>query len=447
MSSKKDKILQFVKKHKDELKANIDIGDFSGIIEELFNEFTPNMDQQEKINLIVESISGDDEQGELIEGGDYQSYFERLVKFVEDDPLEKNNLKSGSSGSSDEDDVKPNKKRQRSRDKEKKNDKKSKKSSSQKPITIANFLQMNVQELSKVGKNQRFGEILQQLLNRPQQQQPRKDMVFIHNLPKDSRSYSEIEAIFANKGPIAKIQLGGRVPCVHFKRPQDAQNVLENIKFIVHKGIKIEFKQLLVQHNREDEEIPLKKQSKDLKKEEPKQEQQMIVEEPKKFPREEQDLATQLDTLKSQVNGQIADRIRLILLLSKRSANYAPELNQEIDELKQKLKQKKDEVSKATTLDQLKQEITWLNTIYDHTVAVQLPESLFQRKAGQPSINQVLNDQFSTFGKIDNLILKIKERKALIKFMNFESAEKAFQTQGQYTVDFVNQDIKKLIIT
>ena len=42
---------------------------------------------------------------------DYQSYFERLVKFVEDDPLEKNNLKSGSSGSSDEDDVKPNKKR------------------------------------------------------------------------------------------------------------------------------------------------------------------------------------------------------------------------------------------------------------------------------------------------------------------------------------------------
>ena len=31
-----------------------------------------------------------------------------------------------------------------------------------------------------------------------------------------------------------------------------------------------------------------------------------------------------------------------------------------------------------------------------------------------------------TFGKIDNLILKIKERKALIKFMNFESAEKVF---------------------
>lgn len=45
-------------------------------------------------------------------------------------------------------------------------------------------------------------------------------------MPKEMRTYSEIEAILAGKGPIAKIQLGSikhiligfRVPSVHFKR-------------------------------------------------------------------------------------------------------------------------------------------------------------------------------------------------------------------------------------
>lgn len=68
----------------------------------------------------------------------------------------------------------------------------------------------------------------------------RKDTVFLVNLPREYRSIQEISEIFKNKGDISNVNLNGKVPSVQFKKMQDAQNLINNTKFIVYKGLKLE---------------------------------------------------------------------------------------------------------------------------------------------------------------------------------------------------------------
>ncbi|CAK78785.1 unnamed protein product (macronuclear) [Paramecium tetraurelia] len=491
MSSKThQRILTFIKKYKDELSPTTGIDEFADLLNECFS-FKQDASRREKVNLIVENLVLDDES-KLVEG-DLQKYVERLIDFVEgpsDDPLEKNNLKQrSSSGSSDEEDNRghnrqQNKhKRDRSRDREK--NKKSKKN--QKNTNILSELQ------KAIGKDMNIKDLLSSLTNtnnrKQQHNNNNKNVVFLQNVPREMRSYTEIEALLQGRGELIKIQLLGRVPSVQFKNHSDAQALID--KFIVHKGVKIEFTQSLnkqQQHqddNKNHKIIILDKEGKKVSNQasQPaaplqqtqqqqqqqqqqsqqqsqqqqavqKQDSKMEEETDQKKTKEEQELNNQIDQIKGQAKTLVVDKVRLALLLNKRKDNYSPQLSAEIDELKKQplqlklrmLTQKKEEISKMNSLEQLKAELQWLNENYDYTLLItQIPEQLFKEK----TVTKVLNEEFQKYGKIDNLQIKIKDKAAHLKFFSFDSAEKAYYQANEnsnFKVEFLNQGIKKVLI-
>ncbi|CAD8045991.1 unnamed protein product [Paramecium sonneborni] len=465
------RILTFIKKYKDELSSSTGIDEFADLLNEFFDLFNQDQSRREKVKLMLENLVLDDDS-KLVEG-DLQKYVERLIDFVEgpsDDPLEKNNLKQrSSSGSSDEEDNRGHNKQQnkhkrdRSRDREK--NKKSKKN--QKNTNL-------IQELQKAfGKEINFKELLSQITNNNNRKQQHnnnnKNIVFLQNVPREMRSYSEIESLLSGRGELTKIQLLGRVPSVQFKNPSDAQALID--KFIVHKGVKIEFTQSLnKQQNQDDQKnnkiIILDKEGKKVSNQtsqpaaplqQPQQQQQqqqvtqkqdskMEEETEQKKSKEEQELNTQIEQIKGQAKTLIVDKLRLAFLLIKRKDNYPPQLSVEIDELKKLLTQKKDEISKMNSLEQLKAELQWLNENYDYTLLItQIPEQLFKDK----TVTKVLNEEFQKYGKIDNLQIKIKDKAAHLKFFSFDSAEKAYYQANENSnlkVEFLNQGIKKVLI-
>ncbi|CAD8140159.1 unnamed protein product [Paramecium octaurelia] len=468
------RILTFIKKYKDELSSSTGIDEFADLLNECFTSFEQDSSRREKVNLMLENLVLDDES-KLVEG-DLQKYVERLIDFVEgqsDDPLEKNNLKQrSSSGSSDEDDNRghnrqQNKhKRDRSRDREK--NKKSKKN--QKNTNILSDLQ------KALGKEMNIKDLLSSLTNNNNRKQQHnnnnKNVVFLQNVPREMRSYTEIESLLQGRGDLIRIQLLGRVPSVQFKNHSDAQALID--KFIVHKGVKIEFTQSLnkqQQHqddNKNNKIIVLDKEGKKvsnqssqpaapLQQNQQQQQQQqqqvqqksdtkMEEENDQKKTKEEQELNNQIEQIKGQAKTLVVDKLRLAFLLNKRKDNYPPQLSTEIEELKKLLTQKKEEISKMNSLEQLKTELQWLNENYDYTLLItQIPEQLFKDK----TVTKVLNEEFQKYGKIDNLQIKIKDKAAHLKFFSFDSAEKAYYQANENSnlkVEFLNQGIKKVLI-
>ncbi|CAD8047187.1 unnamed protein product [Paramecium sonneborni] len=463
------RILTFIKKYKDELSSSTGIDEFADLLNDCFDLFNQDQSRREKVNIMLESLVLDDDS-KLVEG-DLQKYVERLIDFVEgpsDDPLEKNNLKQrSSSGSSDEEDNRGHNKQQnkhkrdRSRDREK--NKKSKKN--QKNTNL-------ISELSKVfGKEINIKDLLSSLTNNNNRKQQHnnnnKNVVFLQNVPREMRSYSEIESLLQGRGELVKIQLLGRVPSVQFKNHNDAQALID--KFIVHKGVKIEFTSSLnKQQHQEDHKnnkiIILDKEGKKVSNQtsqpaaplqQSQQQQQQVSQKPdskmeeetdQKKTKEEQELNTQIEQIKGQAKTLIVDKLRLALLLIKRKDNYPPQLSVEIDELKKLLTQKKEEIQKMNSLEQLKAELQWLNENYDFTLLItQIPEQLFKDK----TVTKVLNEEFQKYGKIDNLQIKIKDKAAHLKFFSFDSAEKAYYQANENSnlkVEFLNQGIKKVLI-
>ncbi|CAK83356.1 unnamed protein product (macronuclear) [Paramecium tetraurelia] len=467
------RILTFIKKYKDELSSSTGIDEFADLLNECFTSFEQDSSRRQKVNLMLENLVLDDDS-KLVEG-DLQKYVERLIDFVEghsDDPLEKNNLKQrSSSGSSDEDDNRghnrqQNKhKRDRSRDREK--NKKSKKN--QKNTNILSDLQ------KALGKEMNIKDLLSSLTNNNNRKQQHnnnnKNVVFLQNVPREMRSYTEIESLLQGRGDLIRIQLLGRVPSVQFKNHSDAQALID--KFIVHKGVKIEFTQSLNKQQHQDDNknnkiIVLDKEGKKvsnqssqpaapLQQNQQQQQQQqqqvqqksdtkMEEENDQKKTKEEQELNNQIEQIKGQAKTLVVDKLRLAFLLNKRKDNYPPQLSAEIEELKKLLTQKKEEISKMNSLEQLKTELQWLNENYDYTLLIsQIPEQLFKEK----TVTKVLNEEFQKYGKIDNLQIKIKDKAAHLKFFSFDSAEKAYYQANEnsnFKVEFLNQGIKKVLI-
>ncbi|CAD8137756.1 unnamed protein product [Paramecium pentaurelia] len=472
------RILTFIKKYKDELSPSTGIDEFADLLNECFQSFKSDSLRREKVNLMLENLFLDDDS-KLVEG-DLQKYVERLIDFVEgpsDDPLEKNNLKQrSSSGSSDEEDNRGHNKQQnkhkrdRSRDREK--NKKSKKN--QKNTNIISELQ------KALGKDMNLKDLLSSITNNNNRKQQHnnnnKNIVFLQNVPREMRSYTEIETLLQGRGELTKIQLSGRVPSVQFKNHSDAQALID--KFIVHKGVKIEFTQSLnkqQQHqddNKNNKIIILDKEGKKVsnqvsqpaapllqtqqqQQQQQSQSQQSVLQKQDskmeeetdfKKTKEEQELNNQIEQIRGQAKTLIVDKIRLALLLVKRKDNYPPQLSVEIDELKKLLTQKKEEISKMSSLEQLKAELQWLNENYDYTLLItQIPEQLFKDK----TVTKVLNEEFQKYGKIDNLQIKIKDKAAHLKFFSFDSAEKAYYQANEnsnFKVEFLNQGIKKVLI-
>ncbi|CAD8146204.1 unnamed protein product [Paramecium pentaurelia] len=461
------RILTFIKKYKDELSPSTGIDEFADLLNECFSSFNSDSSRREKVDLMLENLVLDDDS-KLVEG-DLQKYVERLIDFVEgqsDDPLEKNNLKQrSSSGSSDEDDNRGHNKQQnkhkrdRSRDREK--NKKSKKN--QKNTNIISELQ------KALGKDMNIKDLLSSIANNNNRKQQHnnnnKNIVFLQNVPREMRSYTEIESLLQGRGELTKIQLLGRVPSVQFKNHSDAQALID--KFIVHKGVKIEFTQSLNKQQHQDDNknnkiIVLDKEGKKVSNQssqpaaplQQQQQQQVIQKQDSKMEeetdqkksKEEQEQNNQIEQIKGQAKTLIVDKLRLALLLIKRKDNYPPQLSVEIDELKKFLTQKKDEISKMNSLEQLKTELQWLNENYDYTLLItQIPEQLFKDK----TVTKVLNEEFQKYGKIDNLQIKIKDKAAHLKFFSFDSAEKAYYQANENSnlkVEFLNQGIKKVLI-
>ncbi|CAD8047042.1 unnamed protein product [Paramecium primaurelia] len=461
------RILTFIKKYKDELNPSTGIDEFADLLNEFFSSFNSDSSRREKVDLMLENLVLDDDS-KLVEG-DLQKYVERLIDFVEgqsDDPLEKNNLKQrSSSGSSDEDDNRGHNKQQnkhkrdRSRDREK--NKKSKKN--QKNTNIISELQ------KALGKDMNIKDLLQSIANNNNRKQQHnnnnKNIVFLKNVPREMRSYTEIESLLQGRGELTKIQLLGKVPSVQFKNHSDAQALFD--KFIVHKGVKIEFTQSLNKQQHQDDNknnkiIVLDKEGKKVSNQssqpaaplQQEQQQQVIQKQDSKMEeetdqkksKEEQELNTQIEQIKGQAKTLIVDKLRLAFLLIKRKDNYPPQLSVEIDQLKKLLTQKKEEISKMNSLEQLKSELHWLNENYDYTLLItQIPEQLFKDK----TVTKVLNEEFQKYGKIDNLQIKIKDKAAHLKFFSFDSAEKAYYQANENSnlkVEFLNQGIKKVLI-